>query len=610
MPQANAALQQPDCHLEKPDESSLLDAPKGQADGTETRGVFAGSCSHADKRVHIEEHPVSTTQEAQQATPGESGAASPFTPHHLIPLPLLQHADCGEKSGDASSAAKDAAAALFDSQLLRQAGAGRPSPPDTLTQAALEDVSELVVAGAGLDAVNGIYRASDTLEPGTAKVWHMQGASNKIILLQPSPGEPWCCLLCDSGALRSCHRCNHVHVTACLLQARVSAIIVSPISPIPSSLSHVTPFLILQAREVLLAADTHRRHPAGRDTQGNPSAQPLVFYSWTWGTSGSTRQGRTEQWGFDPPPTLRLDATATAPQSSTMTWPQSSTNADCTRSLGLGPTRAFSPSFKVTEEQLRRVFDELDINADGRVSHAQFIKGLRQNPKLEATLGWTTNGIHEQESAGRDEYVRRFNDMDADASKTITLDEMLDYYRPWLNSTSNPEDVTAQRISPSSLSFLAAGAAGPIEAGSSRVCHSMEASKSKSKSNSNRNREGCENCKRSSEQASGQAFMSVQEQLALQEDKNFDESQILRPVSSACSGAMLAVMPAGQTRKTTTWSPNSQSPPTIAADEGDEVCSDEGGETETEQWLELLCDRTLVRMAVGKVNAAFVFENK
>ena len=77
MPQANAALQQPDCHLEKPDESSLLDAPKGQADGTETRGVFAASCSHADKRVRIEEHPVSTTQEAQQATPGESGAASP-----------------------------------------------------------------------------------------------------------------------------------------------------------------------------------------------------------------------------------------------------------------------------------------------------------------------------------------------------------------------------------------------------------------------------------------------------------------------------------------------------------------------------------------------------
>ena len=218
MPQANAALQQPDCHLEKPDESSLLDAPKGQADGTETRGVFAGSCSHADKRVHIEEHPVSTTQEAQQATPGESGAASPFTPHHLIPLPLLQHADCGEKSGDASSAAKDAAAALFDSQLLRQAGAGGPSPPDTLTQAALEDVSELVVAGAGLDAVNGIYRASDTLEPGTAKVWHMQGASNKIILLQPSPGEPWCCLLCDSGALRSCHRCRSFRLAkSCLL---------------------------------------------------------------------------------------------------------------------------------------------------------------------------------------------------------------------------------------------------------------------------------------------------------------------------------------------------------------------------------------------------------
>ena len=258
--------------------------------------------------------------------------------------------------------------------------------------------------------------------------------------------------------------------------------------------------------------------------------------------------------------------------------------------------RAFSPSFKVSEDELRRVFDELDINADGRVSHAEFIKGLRQNPKLEATLGWTINGIHEQESAGRDEYVRRFNDMDADASKTITLDEMLDYYRPWLKSTSNSEDVTAQRISPSSLSFLGAGAAWPIEAGHSRVCHSMEVGKS----NSNSNSEGCENCNKSSEQA----FMSVQEQLALEGDKNFGESQILRPVSSACPGAM----PAGQTTKTPTWSPNSQSPPTIAADEGEEVCSDEGGETETEQWLELVCDRTLMRMAVGKVNAAFVFD--
>ena len=104
--------------------------------------------------------------------------------------------------------------------------------------------------------------------------------------------------------------------------------------------------------------------------------------------------------------------------------------------------RGLTDSFKVTEDELRRLFDELDINADGRVSHAEFIKGLRRNPQLEAILGWTTTGLQGQESAGREEYVRRFNDMDADASKTITFSEMLEYYRPWLDSTSPSRDAS------------------------------------------------------------------------------------------------------------------------------------------------------------------------
>ena len=41
-------------------------------------------------------------------------------------------------------------------------------------------------------------------------------------------------------------------------------------------------------------------------------------------------------------------------------------------------------------------------------------------------------GSQGQECAGRDEYVRRFQDMDTDASKSIDFDEMLAYYQPWL----------------------------------------------------------------------------------------------------------------------------------------------------------------------------------
>ena len=144
--------------------------------------------------------------------------------------------------------------------------------------------------------------------------------------------------------------------------------------------------------------------------------------------------------------------------------------------------KAFSPSFRITEEELRQVFNTLDVNRDGKVSHAEFIKGLRQNPRLETVLGWKVQGVANQEGAGRDEYVRRFNAMDVDASKTIDLDEMLQYYRPWLRSDTPNDGAQANALpgqtqagteafsgkaetSASPLSAKSQAASSPIEEG-------------------------------------------------------------------------------------------------------------------------------------------------
>jgi len=143
------------------------------------------------------------------------------------------------------------------------------------------------------------------------------------------------------------------------------------------------------------------------------------------------------------------------------------------------------------------------------------------------------------------------------------------------------------------------------EACNSRIRHTIQAGNSRIEAG---NSDGSEARTWSNQQA----FMSVQEQLALQGDKYFDQSpQNRRPLAGADAGALLDGMPAGfsvacQATETPTWSPTciSRSPANIAQDEGEEVCSEEGGGAETEEWLELLCDRTLMRMAVNKAGSS------
>ena len=90
-------------------------------------------------------------------------------------------------------------------------------------------------------------------------------------------------------------------------------------------------------------------------------------------------------------------------------------------------------NFRITKKDLRAIFDTLDVNHDGSITHAEFIKGLRKYPEIGRKLGLHSQGLHHQEGADRDEYVRKFTSMDVDGSHSIDFNEMLKYYTPWLS---------------------------------------------------------------------------------------------------------------------------------------------------------------------------------
>jgi len=89
-------------------------------------------------------------------------------------------------------------------------------------------------------------------------------------------------------------------------------------------------------------------------------------------------------------------------------------------------------NFRITKQDLRAIFDTLDVNHDGSITHAEFIKGLRKYPEIGKRLGLHSQGLHHQEGTDRDEYVRKFTAMDVDGSHSIDFKEMLKYYTPWL----------------------------------------------------------------------------------------------------------------------------------------------------------------------------------
>jgi Ca2+-binding EF-hand superfamily protein len=86
-------------------------------------------------------------------------------------------------------------------------------------------------------------------------------------------------------------------------------------------------------------------------------------------------------------------------------------------------------------DELKRIFDVLDINRDGSITHAEFLRGLKKNDWIAKKLGnivcsfrrffifkFVRAGLPadvRQEDGSRDSYQLAFGQMDNDDSKTI-----------------------------------------------------------------------------------------------------------------------------------------------------------------------------------------------
>jgi len=81
-----------------------------------------------------------------------------------------------------------------------------------------------------------------------------------------------------------------------------------------------------------------------------------------------------------------------------------------------------SPSF----EELAEIFKALDRNNDGRISHAEFITGLKRNPSIAERLGLPAH--IQQEDGTRDTYQLFFGKIDLDDSKSLEFSELCRFY--------------------------------------------------------------------------------------------------------------------------------------------------------------------------------------
>jgi len=78
----------------------------------------------------------------------------------------------------------------------------------------------------------------------------------------------------------------------------------------------------------------------------------------------------------------------------------------------------------LTALEVINIFKTLDLNGDGEISHAEFIRGCKSNPSIAEKLGMPAGA----QSQNNRSYQLAFGKIDHDHSKTIDLMEMLGYY--------------------------------------------------------------------------------------------------------------------------------------------------------------------------------------
>jgi len=108
-------------------------------------------------------------------------------------------------------------------------------------------------------------------------------------------------------------------------------------------------------------------------------------------------------------------------------------------------------------EEIREIFKTIDSNGDIEISRIEFMKALRKNPSIGARLELPS--VIQQEDDSRRLFQQAFQDIDTDDSKTISLEEFTNFYRPI--SVSKP--VNSPRIvRPSSSSNLGPASMPPV----------------------------------------------------------------------------------------------------------------------------------------------------
>mmetsp|Transcript_15919 Transcript_15919/g.38755 ORF Transcript_15919/g.38755 Transcript_15919/m.38755 type:complete len:297 (+) Transcript_15919:64-954(+) len=86
------------------------------------------------------------------------------------------------------------------------------------------------------------------------------------------------------------------------------------------------------------------------------------------------------------------------------------------------------PESLVNPDALKEVFGIIDANGDGVLTVHEFILALRKNPEVGRLLDLgTTVG---QEDDSRDLFEKVFQKLDEDSSKTVSLNEFQEYFRP------------------------------------------------------------------------------------------------------------------------------------------------------------------------------------
>ena len=84
------------------------------------------------------------------------------------------------------------------------------------------------------------------------------------------------------------------------------------------------------------------------------------------------------------------------------------------------------PQEKLSFEDIGEIFETLDKNGDGSITHAEFIVGLKKNPWVAEKLGMPSHV--RQEDGSRESYQLSFGKIDKDSSKSIEFAELCAFF--------------------------------------------------------------------------------------------------------------------------------------------------------------------------------------